>query len=75
MFFYQTVKCDDSARNLLAADAYLGSTGNTTLTNLLCEANCEVSIAYVRQSVAAACAVTPLLPGTSVPFVSVIDRL
>ncbi|KJR87858.1 LysM domain protein [Sporothrix schenckii 1099-18] len=72
---YQTVKCDDSARNLLAADAYLGSTGNKTLTGLVCEAVCEASIAYVRQSVAAACAVTPHLPGTNVPFVSVVDRL
>lgn len=72
---YQTVKCDDSARNLLAADAYLGSTGNATLTNLVCAASYEASIAYLRGSVAAACSTTASLPGTGVKFVSVVDRL
>ncbi|KAJ9154856.1 LysM domain-containingprotein [Pleurostoma richardsiae] len=71
---YQTVKCDDSARNLLSADAYIGSTGNETLTTLLCDPGCDSSIAYLRGSVSAACAATPDLT-TGVSFVSLVDRL
>ncbi|KAK3943075.1 hypothetical protein QBC46DRAFT_47298 [Diplogelasinospora grovesii] len=56
---YQTIKCDDSARNLLSASGYMGSTGNKTLTSLLCDPGCDASIAYLHNSVAAACATTP----------------
>ncbi|EPE03057.1 hypothetical protein F503_08671 [Ophiostoma piceae UAMH 11346] len=56
---YQTVKCEDRACQLLAADAYLGSTGNKTLTNLMCEASCNTS---TTESLAAACAVLDPIP-------------
>jgi len=70
---YQTVYCDDATSSLMTS-SYIGSFDNSTLTALVCDTGCEISIAQLHDSVLASCGeATDLVPG--LPFLGLVDML
>lgn len=70
---YQTLKCDDSAKWLMASP-FLGPVNNSTRQRLMCDQGCEASLNYTHDSVAAACKETPnLVPG--IPLIGAVDMI
>ncbi|KAL4864806.1 pectin lyase fold/virulence factor [Aspergillus spectabilis] len=69
---YQTVYCDNTIWEMRDA-TYHGILGDEVLTDSVCDAGCQRSLAQAHTGIAARCGESDIIPG--LPAISVVERL
>ncbi|KAJ5757764.1 uncharacterized protein N7511_006458 [Penicillium nucicola] len=70
---YRTIYCDATV-SYMSSNSYVGNFDNSTLTALVCEDECEISISQFHDAVATNCgASAAYIPGLS--FLSLVDQV
>ncbi|KAL4788913.1 pectate lyase superfamily protein-domain-containing protein [Aspergillus venezuelensis] len=69
---YQTVYCDNTVWEMRDA-TYHGTLGDGELTDSVCDAGCQRSLAQVHTGIATRCGESDIIPG--LPAISVVERL